>query len=40
MLPVATRCEVYLAMAEMKKANDQQEEELTHGDCRDRQVSV
>jgi hypothetical protein len=27
-------------MAGVKRANDHQEKELTHGDCWDRQVSV
>jgi hypothetical protein len=33
---VEIRFEVCLAMTEVEKTSNQQEKELTHGDCRDR----
>jgi hypothetical protein len=33
---VEIRCEVCLAMTGVEKRSNQQEKELTHGDCRDR----
>jgi hypothetical protein len=35
-MPAAIRCEVCLAMTGVEKTSNQQEKELTHGDCRDR----
>ena len=39
-IPVAIRYEICVAMAGMEKTSNQQEKELTHGDCRDREISV